>query len=126
MAVVSFHPPGIEAQTAAGQSGDAAGAWARPFLSRSVQRKVRGRLVSADEAQIVIDVPNPEPWTSPRHLPTRLNLDDVQKVSVRKEDSIGAAFDSSIQGTEEIYRQPSTARTFAAESPAGIRFRVRF
>jgi hypothetical protein len=67
--------------------------WARPYISRSVviatpHGKVSGRLVSADENDIVVDVRNPELWATPRYERTSLSMAEVRRVSVREKDSI--------------------------------------
>jgi hypothetical protein len=67
--------------------------WARPFVSSRVivqtdGGKVSGRLVSADEEKVIVDVRNAEPWGAPRYLRTPVKLETVQRVSVQKDDSI--------------------------------------
>jgi hypothetical protein len=49
---------------------------------------VRGKLISADDTEIVVGVRNPEPWVSPRYIPTPVKFDDVRRVSVQKGDRI--------------------------------------
>lgn len=68
-------------------------AWAQPYLSKIVvvataHGKVKGSLVSAGERELVVDVPNPEPWVAPRKIRTTVAMTDVRKVSVQKDDPI--------------------------------------
>jgi hypothetical protein len=67
--------------------------WAQPYVSRSVviatpHKKVSGRLVSADDHDIVVDVRNPELWATPRYKRASLSMAEVREVSVREKDPI--------------------------------------
>lgn len=81
------------AQTLSSSPEDRGATWAQPYISQSVvadtsRGKVRGRLVRADDQQLVIDVPNSELWASPRTTRTELAMSDVRRVSVKKSDTI--------------------------------------
>jgi hypothetical protein len=83
----------VAAQQPEGQDGGQDNQWARDYLSRSVvistaASKLSGRLVSVDEKSITVDVPNPEPWATPRFRRTTVSLADVRTVAVREKDSI--------------------------------------
>ncbi len=95
VAAISVHSVVLGAQAASGAAPRSVrtAPWAQSFLSRQVtvrtdRGKVRGTLISADDAEIVVGVRNPEPWVSPRYIPTPVTFDDVRRVSVQKEDSI--------------------------------------
>jgi hypothetical protein len=95
VAAIGVHSVVLGAQAAAGAAAQSVKTmpWAQSFLSRQVtvrtdHGKVRGKLISADDAEIVIGVRNPELWVSPRYIPTPVKFDDVRRVSVQKDDSI--------------------------------------
>jgi hypothetical protein len=91
-------PPPADASSA-----DVTADWARPHLSQTVvvataHGTVKGRLVSAGGPLLVVDVPNPEPWISPRRIRTPIAMADVRQVSVQKDDPIvdGAVIGASL------------------------------
>jgi hypothetical protein len=95
VAAIGVHSVVLSAQAAAGAATPSVkrAPWAQSFLSRQVtvrtdHGKVRGRLISADDTEIVVGVRNPELWVSPRYIPTPVKFDDVRRVSVQKDDSI--------------------------------------
>lgn len=92
LVVIFTLPAAVAAQTPR-TSRQTLASWAEPFVLQSVvvdtsQGRLRGRLKSASDDKLVVDVANPEPWVSPRVISRELAMSDVKRVSVRKKDTI--------------------------------------